>query len=358
VRRMRVVLSNASWQWGGVHAITSALVTGLQARGHEVVVFGRPQSRLQKRLAGLAAFEPVVQGMDLHPLGLLRIARALRRHQPDVALLMMKKDVRLTGPAARAVGVPVVIRHANDQPIPRGQFGRMLYGAIPALHVANSKATRRTLLESAPWLRPERVAVVHNGIDAEPFLSAAPAELGLPDDALAVGFLGRFDERKGVLDLTRAWPRIAAEVPDAYLVLAGKGPLEAQMRAELSSAPRVIWAGFRNDAAAFLAGMSVLAVPSHWEGFGLVAAEAMASGVPVVATRASSLPEIVTDGLHGRLVPPNQPEQLGEAIISLLEDPGQRARMGALGRERVRADFTVDGMVDHYEALLRRVVGD
>jgi glycosyltransferase involved in cell wall biosynthesis len=354
---MRIVLSNASYAWGGVHQVTEVLARGLQARGHDVVVFVRPDSPLEERMRGVAPVEPILKGMDLSPLAVGRAAAALRRHRPDAVLTLMKKDVRITGPAARMLGIPVVVRHANDRPFGRSPHYRLLYGTVAAHHVANSRATRDTLLRSAPWLAPDDVTVIHNGIDPEPFASAVAAELLVPADAPVVGFIGRFDERKGLLDLARAWPAVAAALPDAHLVLVGKGPAEAAARALLDGAPRVHWLGFRRDVAAVLKAMNILAVPSHWEGFGLVAAEALAAGVPVVAADASSLPEIVRDGREGLLVPAGDVDALAAALVRLGRDPAERRRMGAAGPPRVAAEFALDGMIDRYEALLSGLAG-
>ncbi|HEX2204665.1 MAG TPA: glycosyltransferase family 4 protein [Longimicrobium sp.] len=353
---MRIVLSNASAKWGGVHVVTETLARGLAARGHEVAVFCRPDSALEARLRGVVPLEPILQGMDLNPGALWRVRQALRRHRPDVVLTLMQKDVRLTAPVARAMGIPVVVRRANDQPFKPGRpHHRLLYGALPALHVANSRATRDTMLRSAPWLRPERVTVIHNGIDPAPFDAASPADLGLPPGALAVGFIGRFEARKGMFDLARVWPRVAEALPEAHLVLAGKGPAEAEARAILGDAPRVRWLGFRTDVPAVLKALDVLAVPSHWEGFGLIAAEGLAASVPVVAARASSLPEIVDDGAEGLLVPPRDPAALADALVRLGRDRETRDRMGRAGRERVAREFSVERMVGRYEEVLAGV---
>jgi len=352
---MRVVLSNASYAWGGVHQVTEVLARGLPARGHEVTVFVRPDSPLEERMRGVAPVEPILKGMDLSPLAISRAATALRRHRAQVVLTLMKKDVRITGPAAYALGIPVVVRHANDRPFGRSPHYRLLYNTVAAHHVANSRATRETLLRSSPWLRPQDVTVIHNGIDPARFAAAEPAELSVPAGALAIGFIGRFDERKGLLDLARAWPAVAAALADAHLVLVGKGPAEAAARALLDGAPRVHWLGFRRDVAAALKAMDILAVPSHWEGFGLVAAEALAAGVPVVAADASSLPEIVRDGREGLLVPPGDVEALAAALVRLGRDPAERRRMGAAGPPRVAAEFGLEGMIDRYEALLNRM---
>lgn len=354
---MRIVLSNASYKWGGVHVVTETLARGLSERGHDVVVFCRPGSALEERLRGVAPLEPILRGMDLSPAAIWRCARALRRHRAEVVMTLMEKDVRMTAPAARLLGIPVVVRRANDQPLKNRPHFRVLYGAIPARHVANSRATRDTILRSAPWLPPERVTVIHNGIDPAPYGTAAPADLGLPPGALAIGFIGRFEERKGLLDLARAWPAVAAAVPRAHLVIAGKGPAEAEARALLDGQPRVLWAGFRADVPAVLKALDILAVPSHWEGFGLVAAEGLAAGVPVVAAAASSLPEIVTDGAEGRLVPPRDSDALARVLIELAHDPDARARMSAAGPARVRREFSVERMIGGFERVLGEVSG-
>jgi glycosyltransferase involved in cell wall biosynthesis len=219
---MRIVLSNASAAWGGVTRVTHILATGLRARGHDVTVFGRPGSMLEERMRGVAPFEPILGGMDLSPPTLWRAGRALRRLDAQVVLALMKKDVRLTAVAARALGIPVVVRHANDQPLPSGPRGRLLYGG-PVTHVTNARATRRTILASAPWLGAERVEVIYNGIDAAPYIDAEPIALDLPPDAVKIGFVSNFDRRKGVHELARAWRMVADSLPDAHLLLAGKG---------------------------------------------------------------------------------------------------------------------------------------
>lgn len=355
-RRMRIALSNSSAKWGGVHVVTEVLARGLQSRGHDIVVFGYPGSRLEERMQGVAPFEAIGRGMDASPLGVMRAAAAMRRHRSQVVLAMMKKDVRRTVPAARLLGIPSVVRYANDRPLGGGFYDRLFFGMMPSRHVTNSEATRQTLLQSARWMAPESVEVIHNGIDPAQFGGVVPASLGLPEGALAVGFVGRLEKRKGLLDLALAWKSIVAHVPNAHLVIAGRGPNEHEAREILNELPRVHWLGYRADAAAVLSSLDIVAIPSHWEGFGLVAAEALLAGAVVVASNASSLPEIVTDGVHGVLVPVKDPEALANAIIELANDPEARRRYSAAGRERVRRDFSAEQMVDRFEGVLAAVL--
>src|SRR5207342_1281681 len=139
-------------KWGGLHVVTEVLARGLQTRGHEVVLFGYPGSPLESRLKNVAPFEGVGPGMDLSPLALTRAARALRRRRIQVVLAMTKKDVRHTVPAAWMLGIPSIVRYPNDRPLRGGIYDRVFFGMLPAAHITNSRATRQTLLESAPWL--------------------------------------------------------------------------------------------------------------------------------------------------------------------------------------------------------------
>jgi glycosyltransferase involved in cell wall biosynthesis len=355
-RAARIVLSNASTLWGGVHVITEILALELQKRGHDVLVLCRPDSRLEARLRGIVPLAPILKGMDFHPRALLAVVSTLRRFRPDVIMTMTKKDVRLTGPVARLLDVPVVVRHANDRGLRRGIYHRLLYGWLPVSHVANSHATRATLLASAHWLDPDRVRVIHNGVNTAQFTCAA-AQLELPAGSTAFGFFGRFDERKGVLDLAAAWPIVRSSVPGAQLVMVGTGALEDVLHHRFDSMPDVHWLGHRRDVPALMKAVDCVLVPSHWEGFGLVAAEAMAAGRPVIAANASSLPEIVRDGVDGILIEPAAPDALARAMIRLARDPAQRARMGAAGAERAGSVFSQERMVDAYEDLLVLTAG-
>lgn len=354
---MRIVLSNSSSRWGGVHKVTEILARGLQARGHDLVVFGYPGSMLEQRMRDVAPFEPILKGMDFHPAVLARAASALRRHQADVVLTLMRKDVMLTAPAAAALGIPIVVRHANQQPLGHNAFWRLLYGAIPSLHIANAEATKETLLASSKWLREDQVKVIYNGIDPAPFDAARPLDLDLPGNAIVVGYAGSFERRKGMLELARAWQRVADAVPSAHLVLVGKGSMEPEMRSILTAAPRVHWAGYRQEIFSVLRAFDVMVLPSYTEGAPNIVLEAMCAGAAIVATAVSGTPELVRDGSDARLVPPHDEAALGAALIAVLSDAALRARMTASARSRVVECFRLADMIEAYEHMLTEVIG-
>jgi glycosyltransferase involved in cell wall biosynthesis len=271
-------------------------------------------------------------------------------------LITTNKDLRTAGLSAAWLDVPVVIRRAMARPLRDTAHYRYLYGRLAAHVVTNSRATHRIMLNSAPWLDEARTSVVHNGIDLERSRTAEPVDLGVPADGVAVGFVGRFVEWKGVLTLADAWRSVACSVPNAHLVLAGAGEMEREMRSRLEGVERVHWSGFRDDIPRVMRSLDILAFPSTMEGFGLAAVEAMAAGVPVIAAEAGSLPEVVGDGGAGLFHPPGDAHALADAIRTLVDDPPRRKAMGAAGRRRAEEEFSLERMVDRYETLLEDAV--
>lgn len=351
-KAMRIVMSNSSTRWGGVHKVTEILARGLQARGHEVMIFGYPGKMLEERMGGIAPFAPIVGGVDFNPAALWRVSRSLKRFNPDVALMLMKKDVTMTGVAAAAQGIPVVVRHANQRPLGRNLYWRALYGSMPKLHITNAQATKETLLESSPWLEESRIRVIYNGIDSNSYDSIAPADLGLPPDASALGFIGSFEARKGVRELAAAWHRVAAQVPNAHLVLVGKGSLEGRMRELLGDAPRVHWQGYRQDVGSILKSLDVMVLPSYVEGAPNVVLEAMSAGTAIVATSVSGTPELVRDGIEARLIAPRSADAIAAGLTEMASSPELREKFAAAARTRVENLFRRDRMIEQYEEAL------
>lgn len=353
---MRIALSSSGLEWRGTETDTMLLAEGLIARGHDVVVLCRRPSELAARLRrdGIP-FEPVLGALDFDPLSIARAAAALRRRRSQVVVINKDKDLRMSGVAARLLGIPVLVRHVTDRPLKSAWRYRMLFGKVATHHLANSTSTRDTLHRSAPWLRAD-VPVILNGIDVEAYRRAEPADLGLSASAIAVGFLGAFEHRKGIADFAEAWKLAAQQVPDAHAVIAGAGRREADFRAALADTPRVHWLGFRRDTANVMKALDVFVMPSHFEGFGLVLAEAMAAGVAVVAYAVSNIPELVQDGVTGLLAPARDAEALAEAIVRLCRSPELRQRLGRAGQQYASSHFSAERMVAEHENLLEAIV--
>ena len=332
-------------------------MNGFRRRGHEVLVLCRPESALEERLlTENIPHASVLSGVDLHPTSLFRIARVLKRFRADVVLTQKDKDIRLAGVAARMVGLPVIVSHVTDRPLKDRAHYRFFFRRIATHHVAVSKAVRATVLNSAPWLQRD-VAVIYNGVDIDAIDAAPPSDPGLPAGAIAVGFVGHFEMRKGIIDFAQAWQRVSQAVPNAHAVIVGEGKREADFRAAAGTAPRVHWLGFRRDVPSIMKALHIFVVPSRFEGFGLVIAEAMAARAAVVAYNSSNMPEIIQDDVDGILVPVGDTEALAAAIVRLCRDNALRERLCTAARATVSERFSVDRMVSDYLALMEEITG-
>ncbi|MFD8599557.1 glycosyltransferase [Kitasatospora sp. NPDC059646] len=204
-----------------------------------------------------------------------------------------------------------------------------------------------------------RLTVVHHGPDLGDAPSgpaarrAARAELGLPEEALVVGTVGNLTAKKDQASLLAAFALLRRRRPDARLVLVGTGPLEPRLR-ELAG-DGVLFAGSRADVPALLPGWDVFCLSSRQEGLPVALMEAMASGLPSVVTRVGGMPEVLDDGVEGRLVAPGDPARLAAALDGLAADRGLRERMGAAARERSKS-FDVAGAQRAIERVYARVL--
>lgn len=253
--------------------------------------------------------------------------------------------------AGRMTCKPVVLHEHAVLKVRPHQFlaDRMLAG-LTTRAVAISEAVREFMIRGRS-VPADRIDIIHNGIDLdryrrrpEPERAALRESLGLPPTAPVVGTLTRFREEKGNRHLVAAMPGLLRVVPDAVLVLAGDGPertaLERQA-AELGVADRVVFAGFVKDAAAMLSIFDVKVIPSLSEGLSYAGAEAMACGVPVVASEVGGLPELLDRGACGALVPPADPEALAAAISDILTDPKRADALREAGLRRA-GDFSIE----------------
>jgi glycosyltransferase involved in cell wall biosynthesis len=210
----------------------------------------------------------------------------------------------------------------------------------------------------------ERVEVVVHGIvlgDIEHALAqreAVRSELGLGDDEVAVATVANFRAQKAYPDLFTAARLLADRNVPARFVVVGQGPLETEMRTlhqTLDLAGSVDILGYRQDAIRVLAGSDIFVLASHYEGYPVAVMEALAVGLPIVATAVGGIPEAVREGVEGLLVPPREPQLLADAIEALVRDPSRRRAMGKAAAERGRRYDIVEA-VRRTEQIYRDVV--
>ncbi len=294
---------------------------------------------------------------DADPRLLRRVARSLRGLRPDLVHTHLVHADVYAGLAAARLGLPLVSTKHNDDPFRLGPY-RHVERALTrrtAAVVAITHALARFCVERV-GLPEEKVSVVHYGLDGPPAAWASD-EAAAPEGARVLLAVSRLVEQKGVDVAIRALAELGDE--RAILVVLGEGPdrpeLEALARS-LGVEERVRLPGRSGDVAAWLARAECLVHPARWEGFGLVLLEAMLAGLPVVASRVSSIPEIVADGATGLLVGADDAPGLARALDSLLADPQRARRLGEAGRERARAEFSEERMARRTIALYERAL--
>ncbi len=312
---------------------------------------------------------------ELEPLGVpalhvpctvdvsLRMAREVRRavaaESPDLLHTHLVHADVYGAMAARGVCVPVVSTRHNDDPYLVGPFRHIdrAFARRTARFIAISNAVRRFLV--AVGYPPQRVETIRYGLDTLPTQRSevTPLDAGIPEGVPLLLAVGRFAPQKDHATLLAAFAKVRERHPAARLGLLGVGPLEAQTRAEaerLGVAAAVALPG-RVAVRDWLARADVFVHTSRWEGFGMVLLEAMLAGLPIVATQASAVPEVVADGASGLLVEPGDAEGLARDVDALLADPGRASAMGAAGLERARRRFSVAAMTDRTLALYESV---
>jgi glycosyltransferase involved in cell wall biosynthesis len=347
----------ATWRGGQNQVLLTA--TGMGRRGWKAVLACRAGGALESRAraSGLDVRAVSFRG-DLWPPGILGLARLLRQDRGAIPVLHDPHAVSAALLATRLAGRRrlVAVRRV-DFPL-RSALSRRKYRACERVIVV-SRAIDAVVARGG--VHPTRRRLVYEGVsDRSPLPGgeAALAELGVPPDATVIGNVAALTAHKDHATLVEAMALVAARRPRVRLVIAGEGELRAALEQrvrDLGLADRVVFAGFRDDLDRLLPAFSVFCLSSHLEGLGTSLLDAMAFGLPVVATAAGGIPEAVEDGVTGRLVPPRDPPALAAALVEVLDDPGRLGALGAAGRRRFEERFSADRMVDATVRVLEEI---
>lgn len=298
-------------------------------------------------------------------LSFFRLLWLLLRLRPTIVHSFLPLAFIVAGLAGLVAMRPVKImsrRSLNDyqarRPVSR-VVERFLFRSTSAA-LGNSRAVVAQLLEEG--FAPDRVGLIHNGIDLASFDAAAGTRHetrqsnGCPEDSFLIVALANLIPYKGYPDLLRALASIKAELPDGWRLWcigrnAGIGNELADLADELSIAGHIAWLGQRDDVAALLSAADLFVHASHEEGFSNAILEAMAARLAAVVTNVGGNPEAVVNGATGLVVPPRDPSALAAAIAQLCRDQARRAAFGQAARQRAETLFSLDACVDAYHRL-------
>lgn len=363
--RFKVVQIVEDMKVGGQEAIIASLVRGLDPETFDVRVWcTQAGGRLADELCG--------EGYEVQVLGLV----GLRRLQDVVRLTKLLRDEEIDVVHTHAWGGGLIGRFAALNARSSVVVGHVhgIYNYISKVHllldaalcrastvtVCCSRAARDFVVEQQA-VPAEKVTVIYNGIDLSPFhersaeeKAAVRQELGVEADGPIIGSVGHLLTHKGHEHLIRAFPEVLKAMPRARLLLVGEGKKRdelAQIAQDLGVAASTIFTGVRRDVPRLLSIMDAFVLPSLNEGLGMATIEAMASRVPVVASRVGGIPEIVRDRETGLLVEPGSAQQLAEAILEILVYPEWGEKLSEAGSALCRRDFNVEGMVGKVSML-------
>jgi glycosyltransferase involved in cell wall biosynthesis len=308
------------------------------------------------RALGIPLFIEPTLVRELNPLkdalAFFRLVRFIKRGGYTIVHTHSSKAGILGRWAAWLAGVPVIVHtvhgwahHDYQRPLVRWMYITLEKITLPI----TNRLTTDSVLNITKGLqdgigRPENYVdtPIRCGIELERFghPQVSPAETraawGIPAKATVVGTVTRFSAQKAPLDFIRAAGLIAPQFSNVYFMMGGDGPLLAaaqELIAEQGLTGRFILTGLRRDVPELLAAMDLFVLSSLWEGLPRVLPQAMATGLPVVATAVDGNSEIVREGINGRLTPPGNPPALAQAVIELLSNPRLMAQMGQAGQQ-------------------------
>jgi len=273
--------------------------------------------------------------------------------------------------AARAARVPVTVHSEHGYevdsltglPYRRRAFRRAAYALADAVFT-NSRELREYHARQA-WIAVERLRVIYNGVDTVRF-AQRPAvrlgkrqELGLPADSLVLGSVGRLVSIKDHATLLKAASIVASQGANIRLIIVGAGPqrdaLQKQIAADAHLGDRAVLTGASDSIPELLNAMDVFVLPSLGEGMSNTVLEAMASALPVLATRVGGNPELIDDGRTGFLFSPGDVAGLAQRLQTLVHDQIMRQAMGTAAREHVVSHFSLERMIAEYRNLYREL---
>jgi L-malate glycosyltransferase len=381
---LRILFYSHTGQVGGAERLLLSILGRLGRSNFDPVLICPEPGALRKMGLDLGVPAETIRVLDARftwrPDHLVRYLKSFARVVLDLRKRVIGIDPDLIHANSVRAGLVVtaatlglkkqVVWHIHDL-LPRHPFNSLIRAVgllsrrTRMIAVAQASADRFT-----GSFRPlkKRVTVIPNGVDLETFRpdpiarEAIRRELHLGADQPVIGIIGRLTQSKGQLELLHAFKRVVSEIPDATLLVAGApafnqeyeyAELLTRTASESDTSNRVLMLGARDDVAVIMQGLDLLIVNSSSEACCLVVLEAMACGVPVLATRTGGTPEILEHGRNGWLIPLRDEDALATAIIKLIRQPDLRSQLAQQGRQRVTAHFGIRRCVREIQNFYR-----
>ncbi|MDX2500493.1 MAG: glycosyltransferase family 4 protein [Deltaproteobacteria bacterium] len=362
---MKILHINTERTWRGGEQQTLYLIRSLIERRincHLVCQAGSPMAE-RAVTAGVKVF-PISMRGEIDLAAGFRIRRLIKKFNYDIIHSHTSHAHSLAFLASIGSGAVRLVTRRVDFSIFRSSFLKLSgikYRFMADHYIAISQKIKDVMVNDG--IPGRRIFVVHSGIDPQRFKAATGehllSEFDIKEHQKVVINVAHLAGHKGQQYLVQAIPRVLAKFPDTRFFIVGKGELMENLKetaAGLGLKRELVFTGFRDDVAGFYQIADLYVMSSVQEGLGTAVLDALALAKPVVATSAGGLPEIIHDGITGRLVAPADPEALAQGIVDMLTYPDRAGSMAAAGRERVLQEFSVEAMVTKNIEVYRRIL--
>ena len=364
---MHIMYIIDSLKVGGAEMLLLAMVRQFAA-DHDVTVVYFTPGPLEEDMRSLGVPIHRISTMGIKdPRVIPRLVAMMREQKPDVVHTHLSKSDVAGLMAAAMAGVPVRISsiHNVDPWRQKKWLSEIMKQWTKTSHhmIAVSEGVRDYVLEYSDY-PAEKITTVANGIDLDRFDPATvppidKTQFGIPEDALTVCMVARLEESKGHHILIDAASKVIADLPDAYVMIVGDGHLREGLEAQrdrMGLDDNVIFTGIQRDIPGVMRAVDVITFSSLWEGLPVALLEAMAMANPVVSTAVGGIPNVITDGEDGLLVPKDNAAALAKGLLKVLKDSALRDTLGTNARRTIEAQYSAAAMhqqiLDLYENIL------
>ncbi len=360
----RIAHSEASLGWGGQEHRILAEMQGFRRRGSEVWLIAPEQSQLYQRAdqTGVPVVAQPFNQRILLPFHALNLAWWLRRNRIQIVNPHSSRDGWLLTIAARIARVPLIIRSRHfDVPIPNRSLSRLMYKEWSHHIITTSPKITETLTTTFD-LDPAEISTISTGVDLERFKPEGPrASLplpALPPGTPLIGMITVLRFAKGTQVLAEATRILRDEYKlRIYCVIVGEGPHRQRLEntlATLGVEDQFTLTGHREDVPDIMRSLDIIAIPSFHEAIPQSGLQALATGIPVVASDVGGIPSIIQHGKTGRLVPMQNAPALAAAIHETLTERETTQTLCAAGRRMIESQHSLEVMLDRVDAIYRQ----
>jgi glycosyltransferase involved in cell wall biosynthesis len=362
---MKILHINTERTWRGGEQQTLYLLRSLIDRHISCHLVCQAESPMaQKALeAGVEVFPIAMRGEVDLPAS-LRIRKLITRHGYDIVHSHTSHAHTLAFFASLGCRTCRLVTRRVDFSIFRNRFlpiNGIKYRFMADYYIAISHQIKQVMVNDG--IAAERIFVAHSGIDLQRFARVAGNhlvdEFNLKPAERVVINVAHLAGHKGQKYLVGAIPHVLAAIPNVRFFIIGKGELMSELQAlsvSLGIGHALTFTGFRNDVGAFYKMADLFVMSSVQEGLGTAILDALALGIPVVAAKAGGIPEVIKDGETGRLVEAANPQALAKGIIEMLSNVDQARAMARRGQDNVKAEFSIDAMVENNLAVYNRLL--